>query len=131
MIRRSKHILQSLPAGPWSAEQMFETIRIVNTLRAERAVTRSWAAQVLAEQIQRVSSAHNAGEIKTADANRYLVALLREIERQQSTHPRIFGRNSPLVFRGMTFDNLLLQDVRLSDAYFSICNFKGSNLSRS
>jgi uncharacterized protein YjbI with pentapeptide repeats len=128
MIRRSKPMSQSLPAGLWSSEQMFETIRVVNMLRADRSVARSWASQVLAEQVQRVSSAREAGQISTADANRYLTTLFRELEQQQSGYPRIFGRNASLIFRGIAFDNLLLQDFRVRDAYFSICTFKGSNL---
>src|ERR1700742_3538664 len=106
MIRRSKLVSQSLPAGPWSAEQMFETI-------------------------QRVTSAQAAGQISTGDANRYLMTLLQELEGQQSTRLRLFARNSPLIFRNMSFDNLLMQDARLVDAYFSLCTFTGSNLAGS
>jgi uncharacterized protein YjbI with pentapeptide repeats len=121
----------SLPTGPWSPEQMFETIRLVNVLRSERTVTRSWASQVLAEQLQRASSAQAVGQIGVGDANRYVVTLIREIEQQQRTRSRIFGRNAKLVFRGISLDGLLLQDVRLSDAYFSGCTLKGANLAES
>src|SRR5687768_8473663 len=101
MIRRFRTMSQqSLPVGPWTSEQLFETIRIVNLLRSDRAVTRSWALQVLAEQVQRVSSAQAAGQISVEDANRYLVTLIQELEGQQRTL-RLFGRNSPLIFRGM------------------------------
>ena len=130
MIKRFRSLPQSLPGGPWSPEQLFETIRIVNMLRSDRTVTRSWASQVLAEQIQRVSSAQAAGQIGAEDANRYLVTLIQELERQQQTL-RWLGRNSPLIFRGMRFDNLLLQGIRLSDAYFSVCTFRTSNLAGS
>jgi uncharacterized protein YjbI with pentapeptide repeats len=131
MIRRSKPMWQPLPAGPWSPEQMFETIRLVHMLRSDRAVTRSWASQVFAEQLQRISSAHAAAQISRAEANRYVVTLIRELEQQQISHTKIFGRNSPLIFRGINFDDLLLQEVRLSDAYFSSCTFKASNLAGS
>src|SRR5689334_22510594 len=109
MIKRSTPALQSLPTGPWTADQMFETIRIVNSLRSSRSITRAWASQVFAEQVQRVGSAQSAGQITAANANRYLVTLIRELERQQSSLPKMLGRNSPLIFRDMRFDSLLLR----------------------
>src|SRR5690242_15479350 len=131
MIKRSTPALQSLPSGPWSAEQMFETIRIVTTLRGNRSITRSWASQVLAEQVQRVGSAQSAGQISAANANRYIATLIRELERQQSSLPKMLSRNSPLIFRDMKFDNLLLRELKLHDTYFSVCSFNGSDLASS
>jgi uncharacterized protein YjbI with pentapeptide repeats len=131
MMWRRKAEWQSLPTGPWSPEQMFETMRLVGILRSEGVVTRSWTTQVLAEQLQRVSSAQASRQISLADANRYIATLIGELTELQRTRPRLFGRNSQLIFRGISFDDLLLQDTRLSDVYFSSCTFKGSNLGRS
>jgi uncharacterized protein YjbI with pentapeptide repeats len=110
---------------------MFETIRLVHMLRSQRTVSCSWASQVLAEQLHRTSAAQVTGQISVADANRYVVTLIRELEQLQTIRSKLFGRNAQLVFRDVSFDGLVLNNVKLREAYFSRCTFKGASLIKS
>lgn len=123
--------IEALPQGEWSAVQMFETVRIVTAHYHDGRVTRSWACQVLADQIQRVCDERTKGRIEIAECNRHVLTLIQHLELMRRHRGGLFLSHVPLVFSGLQLDGQFLPAIKLGGVSFHSCNFSAASLAGS
>jgi hypothetical protein len=144
--------IEQLPAAePWSSTVLFETVRIAMSHYNTRQATRAWTAQVLVEQMHRVSRERGLGKVDVGEANRLTLTLLQHLELVYRFRGGIFSSKPPLVLRELdlsqqVFTNLSLRNVtfhsckldgsdlsnaRLFESTFTACSFEGTDLERS
>ncbi|WKB51081.1 pentapeptide repeat-containing protein [Eleftheria terrae] len=123
--------VETLPDGEWSAIQMFETVRIVTAHYEAGRVTRAWACQVLADQVQRVCEALAQGRIGVAECNRHVLTLIQHLELLRRFRRGLFPSQVPLVFSGLQLGSQFLPGIKLAGISFHSCDFSGASLAGS
>ena len=121
-------LIERLPEGDWSPTRLFETVRIVTSHYYAKRVTRAWACQTLADQLQRVCEEFAAGRISAAECNRHVLMLIQHLELIRRFRRGIFLSHVPLVFSGLKLDGQFLQAIKLAGITFSSCSFHGAIL---
>lgn len=112
----------------WSAAVLFETVRIAMSHYRERQATRAWTAQVLVDQMHRVSRERQAGRTDVSEANRLTLTLLQHLELVYRFRGGIFTSKPPLVFRELDLSHQIYGGLQLRNVTFHSCNFDGADL---
>jgi len=118
------------PSDPWTPTTLFETIRIAVSHYSQRQATRAWTAQVLVEQLHRVSQERKLGRVDVGQANRLILTLLQHIELVLSFRGGIFSNKPALVLRELDLSHQVYTALNLRNVTFHSCNFDGSDLSQ-
>jgi hypothetical protein len=122
--------IERLPApDPWSPTVLFETVRIAMSHYSTRQATRAWTAQVLVEQMHRVSRERGRGVIDTGEANRLTLTLLQHLELVYRFRGGIFSSKPPLVLRELDLSQQVFTNLNLRNVTFHSCKLDGSDLS--
>lgn len=122
-------LIESLPpTEPWSSTTFFETIRICMAHLSKGSATRVWTAQVLVEQMHRVSDELKAKRIVVSEANRLTLTAFQHLELVNRGAP--FSSKPSLVMRGLDLAHQVYTTLNLRNVTFHSCNFDTSDLSR-
>jgi len=131
MTRVESVVLEPLPPSePWSPTVLFETIRIAMAHYSRRQATRAWTAQVLVDQVHRVSRERTLERVEVGEANRLVLTLLQHIELVFRFRGGIFSSRPALVFRELDLSHQVYTSLNLRNVTFHSCNFDACDLSR-
>jgi len=127
---RETPTIESLPpADPWSSTTFFETVRISVAHFCSGQATRAWTAQVLVEQMHRVSRELRSKRIDVGEANRLTLTVFQHIELIYRSRASRFSSRPPLVLRELDLTHQVYTGLNLSNLTFHSCDLSGSNLS--
>lgn len=94
-----------------------------------RQATRAWTAQVLVDQVHRVSRERKLERLDVGEANRLTLTLLQHIELVYQFRGGIFSSRPALIFRELDLSHQLHSGWALRNVTFHSCNFDHSDLS--
>lgn len=122
--------IEALPAAdPWSSTSFFETVRICVAHFGTGQATRAWTAQVLVDQMHRVSRELKAKRLDAGEANRLILTVFQHLELIYRSRGGRFSSRPPLVLRDLDLTHQVYTGLNLNNLTFHSCDLTGSDLS--